>query len=247
MKYTPKYKLTPWDCEHIQFGIYRYCLTIKDIRELLGGVSRETAYAHARRWIDLGYAFRSSGYILFTQKAYHYFDVPFYYHSIGRQNLEHYADTNMVEAYLRQRDDMILMYWKGERLIRHEASMHDSYEYENGQTHIPDAIAEVYLKDTGQVWEIAIEIERSYKGPRRTDDILAILAANHTHVWYFTVGHVYPLIERRIQCLPAVDVPKFEMWELDTIREWQEDRFSSRNDLPQAQSPYGDLELERSI
>src|SRR5690349_4999052 len=107
-KYDPRYKLQPWDAEHIQFGIYRYCLTIFDVRELLGAVSRETAYFHVRRWIDLGYAFRREGFILFTQKAFHHCNVPFSYRNLGRQNLEHAAEFNMVEAFLRNRTGMVL-------------------------------------------------------------------------------------------------------------------------------------------
>jgi len=91
--YDPRYKLQRWDVEHIQFGIYRYCLTIDDVRDLLGGVARETAYAHVRRWIDLGYAFRKGGHILFSKTAYYRCGVPFPYIDIGMQNLPHYADT----------------------------------------------------------------------------------------------------------------------------------------------------------
>jgi hypothetical protein len=108
-KYDPRYKLQPWDIEHIAYGIARYCLIIRDVRELLGGISRETAYAHVRRWIDLGYAYREAGYILFTQKAFWACNPEFAWRKLGRQNLAHYADVNAVEMYLGKREDMIVL------------------------------------------------------------------------------------------------------------------------------------------
>jgi len=155
-KYDPRYKLTQWDVEHIAFGIYHYCLTINDVRDLLRGVARETAYAHVRRWIDLGYAYRQHGYICFSQRAYHHCGVPFPYINLGGQNLPHYADTTLFERYIRYRGDMILLHWIGERLVRHERGLHQTHEYHT-QTHVPDAIAEIYFKDTATSWKIAIE------------------------------------------------------------------------------------------
>jgi hypothetical protein len=108
--------------------------------------------------------------------------------------------------------------WRGERAIRRSLGFHDSFEYKDGKVHIPDAEAEIFFPDTGEIWLIDIEVERSYKGPGRTDEILECAARQYQHIWYFCPATpIYPLIERRIQCLPQSDVGKFEMWELDTI------------------------------
>jgi len=73
---------------------------------------------------------------------------------------------------------MIVTYWVGERLLRHERGLHQTLEYRPYQAHVPDAIAQIYSKTPPQTWEVAIEVERSYKGPADLDDILAVLAAN---------------------------------------------------------------------
>jgi len=184
-KYDPRYKPTPEDPKHWIFGIYRYCLTIDDVRDLLGGVARETAYAHVRRWIDLGFAYRKGGYILFTKKAFWHCGIPFPWRELGIQNLPHYADTNAVERFLHHRKDMVIQYWEGERLARHNLGLHDSFEYTNGQTHIPDAVVEVCFHGTREVWRVALEVERTYKGPGQNVYMLAILARDYEHVWYF--------------------------------------------------------------
>jgi len=72
-------------------------------------------------------------------------------------------------------------------------------EYRPYQAHVPDAIAQIYFKDTAQTWEVAIEVERSYKGPADLDDILAVLASQYQHIWYFCPPSIYHLVETPYQ------------------------------------------------
>src|SRR5438477_718817 len=149
--YTPQHNITRWDVEHLAFGINRYLLTIEDVRELLGDgqpVARQTAYVHVRRWIDAGFAYRKGEYILFPRKTYYRCSVPFPYTELAQKLFNHYRDTNMVERRLKTREDMKVVSWVGERLLRHERGLSQTMEYRPHQICIPDAVARIYFPDT---------------------------------------------------------------------------------------------------
>jgi len=89
-------KLQRWDVEHIQFGIYRYCLTIDDVRDLLGGVAAKQRTPMSGAGLILDTHFGKEDISSFSKTAYYRCGVPFPYIDIGMQNLPHYADTNLV-------------------------------------------------------------------------------------------------------------------------------------------------------
>src|SRR5688572_29506024 len=114
--YTPPRQLAPSDLEDIPYGIDRYTLTIPNIRVLRGGISRQVGYDHTKRWIAAGYAERRrGGYIVFTRKAFQHFNVPYTWHHLGEQNLPHHAEVNMVEFWLKKREDMEIVGIQGQR------------------------------------------------------------------------------------------------------------------------------------
>jgi hypothetical protein len=221
-----KRDVTAWDIEYIGGLIEDYCHSMENVQTILG-VGRRTAYDHVARWIECGYVNRKMGYLLPTRRAFLELRSPYRWHTLGRQNLKHWSHVVAIREYLRCDERFVLMGWKGERAIRHERGLTDSLEIEPLGTHIPDAEAYLLSVATGHVATVAIENEESYKGPKRTDDILSILARDYEQVFYFAPeGYVYDLIDTCIRRLPPTSFPKFSLWRLDTILHDSKERSS---------------------
>jgi hypothetical protein len=228
--YTPQTQLALTDLEDIPYGMDRYTLSIPNIRELRGGISRETAYAHARRWIEAEYAERrKGGYIVFTRKAFYHFNPPYKYHNLGDQNLPHHAEVNMVEFWLRKRTDMIVLGIQGQRITRYLLNQPANPTCPS-KLHIPDLIVDILSVKTNKIVQTAIEVERSYKGPDNTMAALREYAACYEHAFYIAsvANGVYGMVKNCIENLPDEMIPRFSLWKLDTIRVWQEKQFSSK-------------------
>jgi len=216
-KYKPTYQISALDIETWEWIINHYAATVDDICEVRD-IARRTAYEHMAEWVNHGYFFRKHGFVIPRQTAYWQCDSRFRYHDFGLIFLTHCRDINKVEHWLRIREDMVVLSWTGERQLRKDQGLQDHYEHFDGKTHVPDAVAEILSKKTGVIANVAIEVERTYKGPDRTDKILRILASEYEHIMYFAdKERVYRPIETCISRLFEEKRKRFSLWELDTI------------------------------
>jgi len=113
---------------------------------------------------------------------------------------------------------MIVLGWTGERAIRHERGLADALELYRVTDHIPDALACIHSKKSGQDEDVDIQVERTAKARDRWYQILAKEARDYNQIWYFAdVSRVYNPLKTCIENLPDDDIKKFHLWKLDTI------------------------------
>jgi hypothetical protein len=209
--------ITRLELEYVGNVIFDYAHSMDNAQSMMGS-GRRQAYSHVARCVECGYLKRLDGYLLPTAKAFRECRSPFPFHQLGRQNLKHWSTIVSVREYLRRDPRFLFNGWKHERIIRQEKGLPDAHEFMGPSSHIPDGVAYLTSVKTGAFAEVAIEVETSYKGPKRTDDMLMKLAAEYEHIWYFSPeGYVYDLIDTCIRRLPPEHFAKFALWTLDTI------------------------------
>jgi hypothetical protein len=215
MKYKPTYRVSLLDLETWNWIVNHYTARVEDIC-ILRGIKERTAYEHIRAWRKHDYFTSKAGFLVATQRTLWECGTPYKFHDLGLDFLTHAHDVIKVEHWLGRREDMVILDWAGERELRHMQGVHHTVDTRD--IHIADAEATILSRATDTTQFVAIEIERSYKGPRRTYEALTRLAAKYEHIWYFAdVRNVYRPLAACIETLPPEDIPKFSLWKLDTI------------------------------
>lgn len=182
-------RLTPRDLVALRWIGEQYALRFDQLQRLLASQSSEdlktpgqlsdSSMRHAiKRWSDAGLVVYKKiladtpGVVWLTTAGYRETGLPFRDQPPALAALEHIYWCSQVRLWLLLNRPQMAETWRSERWQRHDL------DQKLKQVKLPDALL------TTATGEIAVELERTTKGPTRLADALKDRALVYSQVWY---------------------------------------------------------------